>query len=77
MFKPGQSGNPGGRSRVDREEREAFLAACPKARARLIELLGHKNPMVAHKAATTILAYGLGKPKESINLTSDNPTLVC
>lgn len=72
-FQPGQSGNPGGRPREDRELREACRAKTEKAINALVRILDNKKSPAAAKvaAACALLDRGYGKPAQSIamNLT--------
>src|SRR5574343_314520 len=57
-WKPGQSGNPGGRPAITdavREAMEALKKATPGAVARLVELMASDDERVAHAAAKTIV----------------------
>ena len=54
-WKPGQSGNPGGRPKTVAEIRELLKSHAPMAVARLVELAGSKNEAVAERAASAIL----------------------
>lgn len=69
-FKKGQSGNPGGRKRVDPELQAAFLADCEKARKVLVCIMGDKKAKDENriKAAIAILDRGMGKPRQAIEL---------
>lgn len=78
-FKPGQSGNPGGRSpRVGPNgETVAQLARKHTARAidTLVELLGEEQAAdVRLKAAEALLNRGWGKPQESVEVTGELAT---
>lgn len=72
-FQPGQSGNPGGRPREDRELREACRAKTEKAIKTLERVMDNKKAPPAAKvaAACAILDRGYGRPAQSIamNLT--------
>ena len=67
-WKPGQSGNPGGRPKKDPEMQAILKAACPKAAAKLVELLDCTNPRIVLSAATAIMDRIYGKPKESVDM---------
>jgi len=54
-FKPGVSGNPGGRRRTPDAIREALAAATPRAVARLVALVDDDDPRVALRAAEAVL----------------------
>lgn len=70
MFKPGQSGNPGGRPAMPKELKEKLSAEAPGVlefwiRSYQDESLNwhHRN-----KAAENLVAYAYGKPKELIDM---------
>ena len=71
-FKPGQSGNPGGRSpRVGPNgETVAQLARAhtSDAIARMVAILKGSDDDLALRAAMALLDRGWGKPKESVDL---------
>lgn len=64
-WKPGQSGNPGGRSKVKTEIEQLARDAAPKAIAALIQAL--KEPRLKVAAATAILERAYGKPVQTVN----------
>lgn len=67
-FKPGQSGNPGGRPKKTDEEREVEALArqhCPRAIERLAELMDSDNDSAAMRACAEILDRGYGKPHQT------------
>lgn len=67
MFKPGQSGNPGGRSKLELEVRAMARQASPEIMAKLIETaLTTDDDRVFVVAAEKILERAYGKPKESV-----------
>jgi hypothetical protein len=63
-FKPGQSGNPGGRTASFAECQRLAREASPDAMRRLIELMASPDERVALMAADKILERAWGKPKE-------------
>jgi hypothetical protein len=66
-FKPGQSGNPGGRPKaMSPELREAFKGASVRAFAVLRRALRNKDPMVQLRAANAILDRAYGRPEQAI-----------
>ena len=67
-WKPGTSGNPGGRPKEDPEMKAILKAACPRAAAKLVELLDCVNPKIVLSAANSILDRIYGKPKESVDM---------
>jgi hypothetical protein len=67
-FKPGKSGNPGGRKRQPPDVKAALEAATSKAAQTLVILLDSENERVALQAATVILDRVYGRPETSGNL---------
>ena len=63
-FKPGQSGNPGGRTASFAECQQLAREASPDAMRRLIELMASPDERVALVAADKVLERAWGKPKE-------------
>ncbi len=63
-WKPGQSGNPGGRPVGFAEVQRLCQDASPAAIRKLIEQIDDPDPRVAHVAAVAVLVWGWGKPKE-------------
>lgn len=78
-WKPGQSGNPGGRVGVLAEIRELARQKTPKAVEALVEALACPGERVA--AATILLAYGYGRPIQAVavdanvSVTDERPSL--
>ena len=66
-FQRGQSGNPGGRSRLPADIREAFKAKAPAALEVLTRCLQSDDDRIAMMAAQAILDRGYGKPTQSID----------
>ncbi len=66
-YKPGQSGNPGGRKAMPPEIVEALDAATPRAVARLVELIESNDERVALTAAETVLSRRYGKPVQAVD----------
>ena len=65
-FKPGQSGNPGGRAAGTREFVEKCRRLAPDAIQALQDAL--KRPRDAVAAANTLLAYAHGRPVQTQNV---------
>lgn len=63
-WKPGQSGNPGGRPALYSEVLAMAREFAPKAISRLIELIQSPDDRVALMAADKLLERAYGKPKE-------------
>jgi hypothetical protein len=72
-FKPGQSGNPGGRPKAEREVIELAREASPRAIGRLIELIDDKDGRIAAAAANSVLDRAFGKPTQPISGDEDKP----
>ena len=66
-FQPGQSGNPGGRTKADREVVELARTAGVRAMGRLIELIESAEERVAAAAANSVLDRAYGKPTQPIS----------
>lgn len=69
MFKPGQSGNPGGRPKSVAIVKEAAQAYGLEAIQKLAELMHSDNPTIARAAARDLLERGYGKPAQSVELS--------
>ncbi len=73
-FQKGQSGNPGGRSKLPADIREAFKAKAPEALEVLTRCLQSGDDRIAMMAAQAILDRGYGKPTQSIDANiNDDP----
>ena len=73
-FQKGQSGNPGGRSKLPADIREAFKAKAPQALEVLTRCLQSDDDRIAMMAAQAILDRGYGKPTQSIDANiNDDP----
>ena len=70
-FKKGQSGNPGGRPKAEREVVEAARAAGPRCVEVLVDLLDHNDSRVRMAAADHLLDRGFGKPRASADIQAD------
>lgn len=70
-FKPGQSGNPGGRPKEAPEVKALAREYGAEAIAKLVELMRGDDPRVAKAAAETLLDRGFGKPQQSVELSGD------
>jgi hypothetical protein len=72
----GQSGNPGGRRKADYKMRDLALAKCPWALERLKKLASQNVDLRAAVAACMgILAYGVGKPVQSVDISAKDGSL--
>lgn len=67
MFKPGESGNPSGRKKIDPKIKKALEAALPKAVKVLVSLLESEDEDIRLKAANSICDRNLGKPVQAIS----------
>lgn len=65
-FKPGTSGNPGGRPRGEREVLELARESSPRAIGRLIELIEHEDPRTSIAACNAVLDRAFGKPTQRL-----------
>lgn len=64
-WQPGQSGNPGGRTKLEAEVRKCAQQRSERAIERCGEILESKDERAALVAAQTILDRAWGKPKEA------------
>ena len=68
LFKPGQTGNPGGRPKLPEELKEAFKALAPKALETLADVMSNSvKDSDRVKAAEVILDRGYGKATQHID----------
>jgi hypothetical protein len=75
-WKKGQSGNPGGRRKQDYTFRDLAHARCPAALKRLVEISKQSEDLrAAYSACMGILAYGVGKPIQPVDLTNSDGSL--
>jgi hypothetical protein len=73
-FKPGQSGNPSGRPKKDKQVEGILKAASADAARRLVELKDSPNEKIALAAAREILdrVYGKSAVKADLNVGSED-----
>lgn len=69
MWKPGQSGNPGGRREMSPEVREALEAATLPAMQRLAQLVYSSDERVALLASQAVLDRAFGKAAQAVDKT--------
>ena len=74
-FQKGQSGNPSGRSKKVAVAAKTAEDHIDDAMTVLIKALGDKDAKVRIAAANAILDRGLGKPKQSVEVTKDNKSI--
>lgn len=66
-WKPGQSGNPGGRKRTDQDLQALIRSYCPMAIQTLAEIARNgTNERARVMAATALLDRGYGKPIQRV-----------
>ena len=69
-FRPGQSGNPGGRPKAERNVRELAQQHTAEAVEALVDVVRTGKPAERVQAATALLDRGWGRPSASIEMTS-------
>jgi hypothetical protein len=74
-FQKGQSGNPGGRKKIDGDLRELARSKCPKMLKILAEIAEDESKSTAARvtAASAVLDRGLGKPMQMVGDDDGNP----
>jgi len=75
-FKPGQSGNPGGRSKAQIDVRNLAREHTKEAIETLLLVMRNGKPSEAAMAANSLLDRGWGKPQYSEPLVSDSASRV-
>lgn len=71
-FQKGQSGNPSGRPKQNKDVAEVARENAEKAIRRLAKLVDSDDDRVALAAAQAVLDRAVGKPVQSINSTVEN-----
>lgn len=72
-FKPGESGNPGGRPKKDTTIVDLARAASPQAIAKIIELANNSSdPKIQIQACREILDRGYGKAAQAVELSGSD-----
>ena len=65
LFKPGNTASKG-RPKIETQTKAALKAACPEAAMVLVELMRTtKDAKLKRLCALDVLAYGIGKPRET------------
>lgn len=67
-WKPGQSGNPGGRRPIPQEVKDALIAATPEATRVLIDLLRSDNEKIRIQAVQVIYDRAYGKAAATVDV---------
>jgi hypothetical protein len=75
-WKPGQSGNPSGRSRAADELRKALEQDAPHARQRLRELLDSDDESIALRAAEFVIDHVKGRPTQAVTGEDGGPVQI-
>jgi hypothetical protein len=74
-FKPGQSGNPGGRSKAQIDVRDAARAHTKEAIETLVLVMRNGKPGEAAMAANSLLDRGWGRPTQQHGVTGPDGAL--
>ena len=72
-FKPGQSGNPGGRPAATKEFRERCREFMSETGFQtLVDMANSQKDKDRFRAIELIAGYGLGKPKQGVELAGED-----
>lgn len=70
-FKPGKSGNPGGRPKESGEVKSLAREHGEAAILKLVELLHDDDKRMALASAQALLDRGYGKPSQSVDIVAE------
>jgi hypothetical protein len=76
VWRPGQSGNPGGRPKISAEIRDLARDHGSKAIERFVALMHSKSLSVAVRAAEALLDRGYGRPMQGMELKEQEEALI-
>jgi hypothetical protein len=71
-FRPGVSGNPGGRPKALRDIRESAREYTDETIARLVVWARSDNARASVAACSLLLSYGWGKPPQAMEVSGPN-----
>ena len=72
-FKPGQSGNPGGRPAAEREVLELARSHGVAAMTKLVGWMDSQDPKTSLMACNAVLDRGFGKPTQPLASDAESP----
>jgi hypothetical protein len=76
MFKPGQSGNPGGKSKIQSEfEKKCREYLADKGWTALEEMAQDRDKKVRQWSLEQMMNRGFGRPKEVVDVTTRDESL--
>lgn len=68
-FRPGQSGNPGGRPKDTDDVRQMAQRHTPEAITRLVAWMRSENPKASVTASLALIERGYGRPLQPMDIT--------